>query len=227
MKNILKYIIFGFLLVVSGGAQASYVAVDSTTARAWVNDTGQELLTALTESDLAQKYTKLDIMMSEDVNLDYISKFVIGKYARQMTKDQLQRYTELFRRYALSLYKQTSFNFDVSAIRFSIDSVVEYPRFTTVICTVDPGSLVKDIPQIEPQKIPVKFKLIRGDNNRIQAVDMEISEVSLVIEYRKQFYKMMEEEGDVNWFLDRLQNMVQANEEAVARKLGILSQTAL
>ena len=228
MKNILKYILLGFWLVVSGEAFASGAAVDSAAARKWAEDKGQELLATLSESDLAKKYAKLDVMMTEDVNLDYVSKFVIGKYARLMTKEQMLRYTDLFRRYALSLYKQINFNFDANAIHFSIDSVMEYPLFTTVNCSVDSSSLTKDIPQIETQKIPVKFKLIRGKDNRIQAVDVEISEVSLVIEYRKQFYKMMEEEeGDANWFLNRLQNMVQANEQAAAQKLGILPQETL
>lgn len=228
MKNILKYILLGFWLVVSGEAFATGAAVDSAAARKWAEDKGQELLATLSESDLAKKYAKLDVMMTEDVNLDYVSKFVIGKYARLMTKEQMLRYTDLFRRYALSLYKQINFNFDANAIHFSIDSVMEYPLFTTVNCSVDSSSLTKDIPQIETQKIPVKFKLIRGEDNRIQAVDVEISEVSLVIEYRKQFYKMMEEEeGDANWFLNRLQNMVQANEQAAAQKLGTLPQATL
>ena len=71
----------------------------------------------------------------------------------------------------------------------------------------------------EPQKIPVKFKLIRGTDNRIQAVDVEISEVSLVIEYRKRFYQMIQEnDGEINWFLGELEDMVKANERSAAAR---------
>ena len=74
-------------------------------------------------------------------------------------------------------------------------------------------------PNVEPQKIPVKFKLIRGTDNRIQAVDVEISEVSLVIEYRKRFYQMIQEnDGEINWFLGELEDMVKANERSAAAR---------
>ena len=152
---------------------------------------------ALSESDPISKYSKLDKMLTEDVNLDYISKFVIGKYARLMNREQQARYSDLFHRYVLSLYKQINLNFD-------------------------PTRLMAEFKNLEPQKIPVKFKLIRGASNRIQAVDVEISEVSLVVEYRKQFYRMIrDEDEDMNWFLDKFNDKVLANEKAFYKNAGI------
>ena len=75
---------------------------------------------------------------------------------------------------------------------------------------------------IKIEKIPVKFKLIRGLNDAVQAVDLEISEVSMVIEYRKRFYQMIKEEDeDINWFLDRFDDKVRANERAFLQKAEI------
>ena len=69
------------------------------------------------------------------------------------------------------------------------------------------------------EKIPVEFKLIRGDENRIQAVDLVISDVSMVVEYRKRFYKMiLDEDEDINWFLDKLEDITKANEETFGRR---------
>ena len=74
--------------------------------------------------------------------------------------------------------------------------------------------------KVESQIIPVKFKLIRGTKNRIQAVDVEISGVSLVIEYRKRFYEMIKEDGeDIDWFLQRFNDQVVANENVAYRNL--------
>jgi ABC-type transporter MlaC component len=158
-------------------------------------------------------------MMLEDVNLDYVSKFVIGKYARLMDTEQKKKYNDLFKRYVLSLYKQTSFEFDASKVDFSIQSITEYAKFTTVSCLVDPGNISKNV---KIEKIPVKFKLIRGVDNRIQAVDVEISEVSMVIEYRKRFYQMIQSDGGhIDFFLEKLEDKVRANEEAVYKKAAL------
>ncbi|MBR2274150.1 MAG: ABC transporter substrate-binding protein [Alphaproteobacteria bacterium] len=212
MFKLFKFVFLALFLVIRP-ILAQPVAVVSTEARQWANFKGHELIEALGESDLVSKYAKLDKMMLEDINLDYVAKFVIGKYARLMNDEQKQRYHDLFQRYVLSLYKQASFSFDASRLGFSIESVTEYPKFTNVVCAVNPGQLNKDI---KLEKIPVKFKLIRGLNNRIQAVDLEISSVSMVIEYRKRFYQMIQAENEnMDWFLDKLNDKVIANEENI------------
>lgn len=213
MFKMIKFV-FAFLLLSSQTVFADTIAVPSAEARQWANTKGNELIEALSETNVAEKFAKLDKMMTEDVNLDYIGKFVIGKYAKQMTPEQKQKYLNLFQRYVLSLYKKTNFNFDAHAINFTIDSVSEFPKYTNVTCSVDPGNLNKDI---KIERIPIKFKLIRGNNNNIQAVDLEISNVSMVIEYRKRFYQMvLNEHENIDWFLDTFENKVKANEEAIA-----------
>ena len=212
MFKMIKFV-FAFLLLSSQTVFADTIAVPSAEARDWANTKGNELIDVLSETDAGVKFAKLDKMMTEDVNLDYIGRFVIGKYAKQMTPEQKQKYLDLFRRYVLSLYKKTNFNFDAHAINFTIDNVNEFPKFTNVTCSVDPGNLNKDI---KIERIPIKFKLLRGDNNRIQAVDLEISNVSMVIEYRKRFYQMiLNEHENIDWFLDTFENKVKANEEAI------------
>lgn len=210
-----KIIKLAFLFIVFGVSLASAaptVAVNNDDARQWASTKGQELLQALANPNQTEKYAQLDKMINEDVNLNYISKFVIGKYAKLMNKEQQARYSNLFHRYVLSLYKQINLTFDTSSIDFSVDDIIEHPKFTTVTCTVDAGKILNNL---NTQKIPVKFKLIRGVNDKIQAVDVEISEVSMVIEYRKQFYQMIKEEDeDINWFLDKFNDKVIANEEA-------------
>lgn len=200
-------------------AIAAPVAVSSIDARTWANSKGQELLLTLAEPNPIIKYSKLDKMMEEDVNLDYISQFVIGKYGKRMNQEQKERYRKLFHRYALSVYKKFNLSLADSHINFSIDAVTEHERFTAVLCSVDAGELFQNIKNVKIDKIPVKFKLIRGVNDAIQAVDVEISDVSMVIEYRKRFYQMIKDEDeDINWFLDKFADKVRANEKAFQQK---------
>ena len=216
-KIFLQLIIFCFVSFADVALCAEKISQQE--AESWTYQKGKDLLDTFALQDISVKYAKLDKMMSEDVNLNYVGKFIIGKYARIMTKEQTARYNDLFYRYVLSLYKQINLNIDASGVNFSIDSIIEHPQFTTVNCTVDPSSILKNMKNAEPQKIPVKFKLIRGTDNRIQAVDVEISEVSLVIEYRKRFYQMIQEnDGEINWFLGELEDMVKANERSAAAR---------
>jgi ABC-type transporter MlaC component len=157
-------------------------------------------------------------MISTDVNVEYVGKFVVGKYAKKMTSVQQKQYTYLFHRYILSLYKQVNLNFDVSKVNYSVDEIIEHPRFTTVLCRIDAKKIIKGA---EVKNFPVKFKLIRGSNNQIQAVDVEIANVSMVIEYRKRFYTMIKENNEnMDWFLEKLKDRVVANEQNAARKLS-------
>ena len=56
----------------------------------------------------------------------------------------------------------------------------------------------------------------------IQAVDLEIAKVSMVIEYRKRFYKMIQDEGgEIEWFLDKFDDRVRANEENVYKNASL------
>ena len=61
-------------------------------------------------------------MFLNDVDLDYVGKFVVGKYWRQMTPEQRERYIPLFKRYSLSLYKNFPLSFDFK-INFKITGV--------------------------------------------------------------------------------------------------------
>ena len=110
--NKLFNILLLVLLLFSGITNAQNVSITRQDARIWANDKGQELINILGMSNIVEKHAKLDKMMLEDVNLDYISKFVIGKYFRKMNKEQKRRYSSLFTRYVLSLYKQINLKFN-------------------------------------------------------------------------------------------------------------------
>jgi len=212
MFKFIQFIFIAFIIFATSAFASDLVAVPSSEARQWANSKGNQLLQAFSEKDVAVKYAKLDKMMEEDVNIKYIGKFVIGKYGKKMSKEQQSRYDDLFHRYILSLYHKANFDFDTSSVHFTIDSVTEYPKFTNVSCTVDPGHLTDDV---KFEKVPVKFKLIRGQNNRIQAIDLDISNVSMVIEYRKRFYQMIiDEDENMDWFLEKFEDQVKANEDA-------------
>ena len=204
------------MFLFSGIANAQYLGVKGDDAIKWGNEKGQELLLTLGIENIVEKHAKLDEMMKKHVNINYISKFVVGKYYKRMNKSQKLRYANVFNKYILSIYKQFNLTIHPEDINFTINKVDEHKNFTNIKCVIDVSKL-SDKAVLE--KIPVEFKLIRGDENRIQAVDLVISDVSMVVEYRKRFYKMiLDEDEDINWFLDKLEDITKANEETFGRR---------
>ena len=197
-------------------ALAQNVAINSEDARIWCENNGKALLQTLSLSSHTEKQAKLDEMMDKHVNLDYISKFVMGRYYKRMNNAQKNRYTQVFRRYILSIYKQFNLKINEDDISFKVDKIIEKNNHTIASILIDITNLTKST---EKQVIPVEFKLIRGAKNRIQTADLVISNISLVVEYRKRFNKMiLNEEGDIDWFLDKLEDITRANEENFGRK---------
>ena len=89
----LQVIIICLLLTCGSVCRAGF---DKAQALEFASTKGAELLTAFQEPDLNKRYQRLDELFLAYVDTDYISRFVIGKYWRQMTPVQKKRYEELF-----------------------------------------------------------------------------------------------------------------------------------
>ena len=100
-NHFLQLIILCFGLFI--GVAMNTASAAKPDAKAWVNDKGRELLDTFNENNLAEKYRRLDKLFVEYIDLDYISKFVVGKYWRQMNAEQQKRYQGIFKRYALGV----------------------------------------------------------------------------------------------------------------------------
>lgn len=119
-KIFLQLIIFCFACFSEPAAAAGKITASE--AEVWANQKGRQLLDTFSEPDVKTKYAKLDEMFLNDVDLEYVGKFVVGKYWRQMTPEQRERYIPLFKRYSLSLYKNFPLSFDFK-INFKITGV--------------------------------------------------------------------------------------------------------
>ena len=104
---------FAFCLPANSAPVAENAAVE------WANSTGAKLIEALGSSNLESKYAALDTMFANDVDGNYIARFVIGKYWKEMNAEQQKKYNALFNRYILSLYKNYPLDFETIDINFT------------------------------------------------------------------------------------------------------------
>lgn len=173
-------------------------------ARAWVMDKGDMLLDAFVLDDLAVKYQKLDNLFLNYVDLNYISRFVIGKYWRNMTSEQQDAYQELFTRYALGVYKSFPLTFE-NRVDYRVEEVNKKGRFTEVITKID---LKKE----GIEEINLTFYLDK-QNDEIKIVDIKLLESSLILSYRSRFQQMVRDaDEDMAWFLEDFETTVTSTE---------------
>ena len=198
-NSFLRLIIFSLCLFSALPARAE--AITETEARVWTQDKGQRLLNAFAETDLKKRYAELDTMFLNFVDLDYISKFVLGKYWRRLNEKEKTDYQQLFKRYALSVYKSFPLEFDTSQIEYTITGVRPGKNYADVTANIffQLGSKPEDKPNIL-----VEFRLNKtGGKLR-----------SLILSYRGRFYEMIaQDDEDLGWFMEDLQMITESTEK--------------
>ena len=183
-------------------------------AKIWAENKGREILDVITGDNIYTKMDQIDNIVQNDVDLDYAAKFVMGKYWRQMSEDQKQRYIPLFKRYTESLYKSYQFDIKKGAIDFSVDKALPSKIGADVYCTIKVNSVEENVDEEHKGGVKVIFVLVKVDG-RIKVRDMKIEESSFLRSYRERFYKMIHEdnEDEIDWFLDTLEEIANDNEE--------------
>lgn len=207
-NSFLRLIIFSLCLFSALPARAE--AITETEARVWTQDKGQRLLNAFAETDLKKRYAELDTMFLNFVDLDYISKFVLGKYWRRLNEKEKTDYQQLFKRYALSVYKSFPLEFDTSQIEYTITGVRPGKNYADVTANIffQLGSKPED-----KQNILVEFRLNKT-GGKLRIIDLKIGESSLILSYRGRFYEMIaQDDEDLGWFMEDLQTITESTEK--------------
>jgi len=97
-----KWILSSALLAIT----AMPAFADATTEE-YVRTNANDVLASLNEPGLTtdERRAKFQGYMDEFTNLDAVAKFVIGKYAKRFTPEEMDAYLTTFRSYALAVYE--------------------------------------------------------------------------------------------------------------------------
>ncbi|MBR2923171.1 MAG: ABC transporter substrate-binding protein [Alphaproteobacteria bacterium] len=209
-SNIFLHFITGcvmFLLI--GNLHAKPISNEE--AVSFAETKGKELLDVFQEDDLKKRYETLDKMVMEYVDIEHISRFVIGKYWRVMTPEQKQKYEKVFTRYGLALYKTLPLEY-AKDIKYEIMSTNSDDKYTNVLANV------KFMLNKELQEVTVSFRLHKV-NDKIKIVDVKVAESSLLLSYRGKFYEMIaQSDGEIDWFLEDFADMTVSIEQNLLQK---------
>lgn len=180
-------------------------SLSTTEALDFAATKGKELLMSFQEPDLAKRYQELDTMFTKYIDIDYVSRFVMGRYWRVMTPDQQKIYQDTFVRYGLSYYKTLPLDY-AKNLTYEIKGAEAEGKFVNVATNVhiQLGN--------EAQDVTLIFRLHKN-GSVIKAVDVKVAESSLLLTYRGKFYEMIaQNDGEISWFLEDLEDLTASME---------------
>ena len=154
----------------------------------YVRSNAKDVLMALNDPvlDAAGRRAAFQAYMDEFTNIDAVSRFVIGRYARRFSDEELAAYQAAFRRYALAVYEYY-FNEYKGQDVWVTGSTDRNPRDSIVDTKILRG---------DGREMDVRWRvLLRGD--AYQVVDVALNAdgnlIWLAIEQQAQFLSILDQ----------------------------------
>ena len=158
-------------------------------SEAFVQENATKVLEALGNPDLtaAERSEKFNGFMEEFSNLDGIARFVLGKYSRRFSPDELARYREVYRAYSLINY-EAQFD-DYRGSQINIVNSYDTKRDSIVNSNVR---------KEDGETLEVSWR-VRERNDRFQVIDVGLNLdgnlLWLAVEQRAQFLDLLDRNG--------------------------------
>lgn len=168
-------------------AGAALPAFADARTEAYVQKNASEVLKSLNNPKLsaAERTAAFSSYMDKFTNLDAVSNFVIGKYARRFSEAELTKYRKAFREYALAVYE-----YELDAYRGEavvVKDSVDRSETDSIVNTV--------IKRADGQTMDVRWR-VQGKEGNYQVVDVALNLdgnlIWLAIEQRAQFIALLD-----------------------------------
>ncbi len=170
---------------------------------AFVEKNANEVVDALNSPDLDTdgRTALFSEYMEEFADIDAVSRFVIGKYARRFSADEMKRYQAAFRTYALAVYEN-----ELDAYRGKAVIVKGSTDRTPTDSIVDTS-----IPRQDGKAMDVRWRVLKR-NGGYQVVDVALNIngnlIWLAINQQDQFLALLDQSnGSAEALINKLESM--------------------
>lgn len=160
-------------------------------AGAYVEALGNNAISILSNKNLSKEKKKQDIekLFRENVDIQWIGKFVLGRFWRQISEEQKKNYlkeyeTFLVRHYATRFTDYTSGSFTITGIRDDGDN--EF--FVNM-------QIKSDEAGEEPIIVDYRVRHDKGTKNQFMIFDIIVEGVSMITTQRSEFNSVMTNKG--------------------------------
>ncbi len=139
--------------------------------------------TAMTDQDRQEAFRKL---LSKNFDMKTIGRFVLGRYWRSATPEQLSEYQGLFEKMVVSVYSERFKEY--SGQKFYVKgSRLDTDKDTLVASAI--------LPKDGGQEIPVEWRVRQKSDGRFQVVDVIVAGISMSVTQRSDFSAVIQRGG--------------------------------
>ncbi len=162
-------------------------ADDKEAAKQFANNLGTQAMGVITDGTLAKdaKRQKLEGLFEENVDINWIGKFVLGRYWRDASEEQKQQYLGnykvfLIKHYTSNLTEFTDANFEVTKVE---------PE--------DRGGYVVTMNLKRPnaEDTVVSYTVRKNEAGKLNVYDLVVEGVSMITTQRSEFNSVVSQKG--------------------------------
>lgn len=185
--------VFALLILGALSFASPSMAATSQQASSFANDLGHQALAVITGAGSKdEKRGKLEALFEQYVDIDWIGRFVLGRYWRDATPEQQQKYltnykTFLIKHYTSNLTEFTDANFEV--IKVTPDSR-------------DGQVVTMKLKRPRAEDTIVSYT-VRSKDAGLKVYDLTVEGVSMITTQRSEFSSVVGQKG-LDYLIDQL-----------------------
>ncbi len=167
-------------------------------AETYVQSILDEAAPKLQSGDQQAMFAAVDDLVDKYVDMRRVGRFVLGKYARQMTDAQAAEYFPLFGDYAKMVYRNTMENYAGQELKVigSVDRAAYDIIVNSKIANPEPGDQFADA--------VIHWRIYRDKDGKMSIFDAGANEIWLAIEQQEQFTSIIANNGGGERGIDAL-----------------------
>lgn len=184
-KKLLQYVVCTLLLVFS---QQSYAYADNNAdARAFVKSTSDRVISVITSSgSSSSKEDKLDDIFIEVMDIDWIAKFVLGKYWNTLDDAKKTQYMKQYREYLIASYVPLFKDYNGQKMDIKDIKTIKQSQYL----------VVTDIEPSDPQSASYRVEYrVHFDNGNFRVRDIIAEGISMITTQRSDFASILNTSG--------------------------------
>ncbi len=186
------------------GTPAISLADDKAEATQFANDLGNKALGVITDASLSKEARRkqLEGLFEENVDINWIGKFVLGRGWRDASEAQQQQYlanykTFLIKHYTSNLTEFTDANFEVTRVEPE-----ERGGNVVTMNLKRPGA----------EDAVVSYTVRKNDSGKLNVYDIVVEGVSMITTQRSEFNSVVSQKG-LDYLITELGNRSKAAEK--------------
>jgi len=198
MKTILfKSFFITILLFASSGFSQEKKVED---VKIFVENIGNSIIRIASDSKLSESQKKQKIILEVDsvVDASWISKFVLGKYYRDLSEQQKNKFSELYRQFMINTYGPKFKNYNGK--KFEVTRVEKQAIFYT--------AHTQFFPRDSGNQILIDFR-VKEQNGKLFVIDFIAEGISLLESQRSEFNSAINQSG-IDQFISNLEKRVES-----------------